>query len=236
MLTARVGGKKMARRQNFRTRVLLSTSVLVFMVIFTTVILQTYSNPFTGFDTSSQTSKVSAKPSAGSCATQGGCPDDHISFFIQSGAANVVAPKICIQNQLVLGTVLNNAGYGINIVILNGKTGEVIKTNHFDMYGGDVKPFIELLKSIEKGSVVLMASYDEPSSKLNEDAKKLIAELGSSMIQSLGFRDNWVFVGGKGTEVKTNYEKYLKNDNANNKYENWPELIDMQGCIPKYLE
>lgn len=29
----------------------------------------------------------------------------------------------------------------------------------------DVKPFIELLKSIETGSIVIMASYDEPSTK-----------------------------------------------------------------------
>lgn len=29
----------------------------------------------------------------------------------------------------------------------------------------DVKPFIELLKSIDTGSIVIMASYDEPSTK-----------------------------------------------------------------------
>uniref|UniRef100_A0A4W6BKV2 ILEI/PANDER domain-containing protein n=1 Tax=Lates calcarifer TaxID=8187 RepID=A0A4W6BKV2_LATCA len=171
-----------------------------------------------------------------STADSKNCPGDHFSFLIRSGAANVVPPKICIQNNLVLGGVINNAGYGINVVILNGKTGEVIKTGHFDMYSGKVKPLIELLKSIEKGSIVLMASYDEPSSKLTEDARKLIAELGSSVVQSLGFRDNWVFVGGKGATVKSNFEKYLKNDNMKNKYENWPELIELTGCIPKYLD
>ncbi|KAM7415397.1 hypothetical protein PAMA_019970 [Pampus argenteus] len=147
------------------------------------------------------------------------CPEHHFSFFIQSGAASVVAPKICVENNLVLGSVKNNAGQGINVVIIN-----------------DVKPLIELLKSIEKGAIVLMASYDDPSSKLTEEARKLIAELGSSMVQSLRFRDNWVFVGGKGATVKSAFEKHLKNDNAKNKYQNWPELIELQGCIPKYLE
>ncbi len=45
--------------------------------------------------------------------------------------------------------------------------------------------------------------------RLNEDARKLIAELGSTSIQSLGFRDNWVFVGGKGAAVKSNFEKVM---------------------------
>ncbi|XP_067349464.1 protein FAM3C-like isoform X2 [Channa argus] len=233
----------MATRQNLRRWILQCMLVLVPVVIVTTVILQKYSNSFTGdwlvlsksYYASSQMSKTSFKQSASSCKAQSVCAEDHISFFIQSGAANIVAPKICIQNNLVLGTVLNNAGYGINIVIVNGKTGEVLKNGHFDMYGGEVEPLIEFLKSIETGSVALMASFDEPSSKLNDDARKLIADLGSSAVKSLGFRDNWVFVGGKGAG-KSNFEKYMKNDNAVNKYENWPELIELQGCIPRYLE
>uniref|UniRef100_A0A4W6BKD6 ILEI/PANDER domain-containing protein n=1 Tax=Lates calcarifer TaxID=8187 RepID=A0A4W6BKD6_LATCA len=177
-----------------------------------------------GFSISRQTSKPTSKPS------------DHFSFLIRSGAANVVfPPELILLFRNIGNFFINNAGYGINVVILNGKTGEVIKTGHFDMYSG-MKPLIELLKSIEKGSIVLMASYDEPSSKLTEDARKLIAELGSSVVQSLGFRDNWVFVGGKGATVKSNFEKYLKNDNMKNKYENWPELIELTGCIPKYLD
>ncbi|XP_067349465.1 protein FAM3C-like isoform X3 [Channa argus] len=226
MLTVRIGKRTMATRQNLRRWILQCMLVLVPVVIVTTVILQKYSNSFTGdwlvlsksYYASSQMSKTSFKQSASSCKAQSVCAEDHISFFIQSGAANIVAPKICIQNNLVLGTVLNNAGYGINIVIVN-----------------EVEPLIEFLKSIETGSVALMASFDEPSSKLNDDARKLIADLGSSAVKSLGFRDNWVFVGGKGAG-KSNFEKYMKNDNAVNKYENWPELIELQGCIPRYLE
>ncbi|XP_070828730.1 protein FAM3C-like isoform X1 [Chaetodon trifascialis] len=215
--------------------------VLVPLVVFVTLILQKFSNPFTddlrlSADVSSQISKAPSKLFDGSSVMKIDCPEDQFSFYIQSGAANVVAPKIYVQNKLVLGTWLNNAGYGINIVVMDGKKGDILKTAHFDMYSGDVNPLIDFLRSIESGSVVLMASYDEPSSKLNEDARKLIAELGSSAVQSLGFRDNWVFVGGKGAAVKNNFEKHLKSDSATNKYENWPELIELQGCIPKYLE
>ncbi|KAM3609171.1 uncharacterized protein V6R79_010661 [Siganus canaliculatus] len=188
------------------------------------------------FGLSGQVPEVAQKQTSVRSCTTRTCPDDQFSFFIRSGAANAVAPKICVDNSVVLGSVLNNAGVGINIVVMNGKTGGILKVDSFDMYGGDVNSLIAFLKAIEEGSVVLMASYDEPSSKLNEEAKKLIADLGSSNVQSLGFRDNWVFVGGKGASVKSSFEKHLKNDGKNNKYENWPELIELQGCIPRYVE
>ncbi|XP_020778873.1 protein FAM3C-like [Boleophthalmus pectinirostris] len=163
------------------------------------------------------------------------CSKDHFSFYIQSGAANVVPPKICFRNQLFLGKEKQNTGTGINAVILNGTTGELVHTGYYDMYSGDSKPLIELLQKTETGSIILMASFDEPSSKLNEEARQLILDLGSSSVKSLGFRDNWIFVGGKGLRVKSTFEKHIKNDPKMNKYETWPELIELSGCIPKYM-
>lgn len=43
--------------------------------------------------------------------------------------------------------------------------------------------------------------------RLDNEAKKLIAELGSTRIGSLGFRDNWLFVGAKGAGKKNLFEK-----------------------------
>ncbi|XP_054633582.1 protein FAM3C-like [Dunckerocampus dactyliophorus] len=211
--------------------------ILVPAGFFISVILLKLSNTSTADLTHvfwSRQSKSTPKPSAGSCVSKTRCPQDHFSFYMQSGAANVVPPKICVQSKLVLGTVLNNAGLGINVVILNGKTGAVVQSDHFNMYSEDDKSLIDFLKNIQQGSAVLMASYDDPSTRLTDEAKKLIGELGSSAVQSLAFRDNWVFVGGKGV-VTSNLEKLLKNDKEKNKYNNWPELIELEGCIPKYL-
>lgn len=44
-------------------------------------------------------------------------------------------------------------------------------------------------------------------SRLNEEARKLIAELGSTSITNLAFRDNWVFCGGKGIKTKSPFEQ-----------------------------
>jgi len=43
--------------------------------------------------------------------------------------------------------------------------------------------------------------------RLDEEARNLIADLGSSSISILGFRDNWVFVGGKGIKTKSPFEQ-----------------------------
>ncbi|XP_047451302.1 protein FAM3C-like [Mugil cephalus] len=245
MLTVRIGKSNMMRRKNLGKKFVQISVVLVSLLVLVLLTLQQYGPSLRGglshsllvrSELSALTSSLDTKQPDAPCGTKRQCPDDQFSFYLQSGAANVVAAKICIKNELVLGSVLNNAGVGINVVVVNGRTGDVVKTGHYDMYGGDVAPLIELLKSVESGSVVLMASFDEPSSKLTEDARKLIAELGSSSINSLGFRDNWVFVGGKGADVKSSYEKYLKNDSEKNKYENWPELIELEGCIPRYME
>uniref|UniRef100_A0A8C5MU04 FAM3 metabolism regulating signaling molecule C n=1 Tax=Leptobrachium leishanense TaxID=445787 RepID=A0A8C5MU04_9ANUR len=161
------------------------------------------------------------------------CPDKHLAFKMASGAANVVGPKICVDDNILMSGVKNNVGRGINTALVNGKTGELIDTKYYDLWGGDVNPFIEFVKKIEPGTIVLMATYDDGATKLNDEARKLISELGSSSITSLNFRDNWVFVGGKGIKTKSPFEQHIKNNKDTNKYEGWPEVVEMEGCIPQ---
>ncbi|XP_072528645.1 protein FAM3C [Salminus brasiliensis] len=167
------------------------------------------------------------------CGLSKPCPEDHFSFKMASGAASVVGPKICLEDNIVMSGVKNNVGRGINIALVNGKTGEVIKTEFFDMWAGDVNTLIQFLKTIEDGTVVMMATFDDSATKLNDEAKKLIEDLGSSQINSLGFRDNWIFVGGRGIKTKSPFEQYIKNNAESNKYEGWPEVLEMEGCIPR---
>ncbi|KAK0132875.1 Protein FAM3C [Merluccius polli] len=112
----------------------------------------------------------------------------------------------------------------------------VIHAKAFNMWSGKVEPLIEFLQALEKGNIVLMATYDEPSTRLTDEARKLIAELGSTAIKSLGYRDNWVFVGGKGDVMKSTFEKHIKSNRETNKYEGWPEMLQLEGCVPQYQE
>ncbi|KAF7246483.1 Protein FAM3C [Varanus komodoensis] len=181
-------------------------------------------------------SLFATKPPRYKCGTTKACPENHFAFKMASGAANVVGPKICVEDNVLMSGVKNNVGRGINLALVNGKTGEPVDTKYFDMWGGDVAPFIDFLKKIPEGTIVLMATYDDGATKLNEEARKLVAELGSTSIMTLGFRDNWVFCGGKGIKTKSPFEQHIRNNKDTNKYEGWPEVVEMEGCIPQKLD
>ncbi|KAG7456247.1 hypothetical protein MATL_G00249740 [Megalops atlanticus] len=176
------------------------------------------------------------RPPRYKCALSKPCPEGHFAFKMASGAASVVGPKICLDDNVLMSGVKNNVGRGINIALVNGKTGELIKTDFFDMWAGDVNVLIKFLNTIEEGTVVMMATFDDSATKLNAEARKMISDLGSSSINSLGFRDNWIFVGGKGIKTKSPFEQHIKNNAETNKYEGWPEVLEMEGCIPERHE
>ncbi|KAL0963024.1 hypothetical protein UPYG_G00348630 [Umbra pygmaea] len=173
------------------------------------------------------------KPARYKCGLSKPCPEGHFSFKMASGAASVVGPKICLEDNILMSGVKNNVGRGLNIALVNGKTGELMKSEFFDMWAGDVNDLIKFLKTIEEGTVVMIATFDDSATKLNDEAKTMISELGSSSIGSLGFRDNWIFVGGKGIKTKSPFEQHIKNNGETNKYEGWPEVLEMEGCIPQ---
>ncbi|KAM9327830.1 protein FAM3C [Pholidichthys leucotaenia] len=173
------------------------------------------------------------KPLRHKCGLSKACPDRHFAFKITSGAASVVGPRICLEDKRIMSGVKNNIGRGLNIALVNGKTGDDIKTGTFDMWAGDVAPLIKFLKEIEDGTIIMIASFDDPASKLNDEARKLIADLGSTAVNNLAFRDNWIFVGGKGIRTKSPFEQHIKNNAETNKFEGWPEVLEMEGCIPQ---
>ncbi|XP_033936126.1 protein FAM3C [Pseudochaenichthys georgianus] len=177
--------------------------------------------------------EASTKPLKYKCGMSKLCPAGHWAFKMASGAASVVGPRICLDDKLLMSGVKNNVGRGINIALINGKTGDLINTAFFDMWGGDVAPLIKLVKGIEDGTIVMMASFDDAATKLNDEARKLIADLGSSIVSNLGFRDNWIFVGGKGIKTKSPFEQHIKNSAGTNKFEGWPEVLEMEGCVPQ---
>ncbi|XP_053157684.1 protein FAM3D [Hemicordylus capensis] len=182
--------------------------------------------------------KTPTKPHAvrNKCNSKNSCPDNTFSFRIISGAANVVGPSMCFEDMMLMSSVKNNVGRGLNIALVNGTNAKLIKTASFDMYSGDIKSLLDFLKGIDRGALVLVASYDDPATKLNDEARAIFSELGSSYAVKLNFRDNWILLGGKGLKNKSPFEQYLKNDRETNKYDGWPEILEMEGCVPKKLD
>ncbi|XP_057167827.1 protein FAM3D isoform X3 [Ursus arctos] len=150
------------------------------------------------------------------CGLSKPCPDNFFAFKISSGAANVVGPTMCFENFVIMSPVKNNVGRGLNIALVN-----------------DVKLLVKFLKEIPEGTLVLVASYDDPGTKMNEETRKLLSSLGSSYAEQLGFRDSWVFLGAKNLKDKSPFEQFLKNHPDTNKYDGWPELLELEGCVPQ---
>ncbi|XP_078394328.1 protein FAM3A, partial [Cetorhinus maximus] len=175
-----------------------------------------------------------SKPRKYKCGLPMPCPDKHFAFRIVSGAANVIGPKFCMDDQVLMSSVKNNVGRGLNIALVNGVTGELMDAKFFDMWAGDtgINELLKFLRPVYEGTLVFVASFDDPATKMNEEGRKIFNELGSKAINVLGFRDSWVFVGAKGIENKSPFEQHIKNDKNVNKYEGWPEAVQIEGCIP----
>uniref|UniRef100_A0A673YWW6 FAM3 metabolism regulating signaling molecule A n=1 Tax=Salmo trutta TaxID=8032 RepID=A0A673YWW6_SALTR len=162
------------------------------------------------------------KPRRYKCGLSAPCPQKHLAFRVVSGAANVVGPKICLEDKILVSSVNNNVGRGLNVALVNGVSGELLDTKSFDMWAGG--------KRIKPLYPDVLLSFDTCS--LNDEARRLFEELGSTAVKELTFRDSWVFVGAKGIENKSPFEQRMKNSKNSNKYEGWPESLEMDGCVP----
>uniref|UniRef100_A0A8C6Z270 FAM3 metabolism regulating signaling molecule A n=1 Tax=Nothoprocta perdicaria TaxID=30464 RepID=A0A8C6Z270_NOTPE len=138
-----------------------------------------------------------------------------------------------------MSSVKNNVGRGLNVALVNGErgggrvSGELIAAQAFDMWAGDVNELLKFLRPLHEGTLVLVASYDDPATKLTEETRRLFAELGSAVAAELAFRDSWVFVGAKGVRDRSPFEQHVRNSRGANKYEGWPAALRMEGCIPR---
>ncbi|XP_068451170.1 protein FAM3C [Clinocottus analis] len=167
------------------------------------------------------------------CSLARVCPSDHFALRISSGAANVVGPKICFDGKIIMSNALNNVGPGLNIVVVNGKNGKVEKYGFLNMNYGNEEYILAFLKEIQPGMIVLVASFDDVTPKMTDDMREVFIGMGSTLIKSVKQRDSWVFVGKSGTEHKSLFEKQAVNDEKTNVYEEWPEMVELSGCIPR---
>ncbi|KAK3556851.1 hypothetical protein QTP70_022352 [Hemibagrus guttatus] len=180
-------------------------------------------------DHSNKSTKALLVPYPGCCPRKV-CPADHFPFFVRSGAANAVGPKICFDNRIIISGGQNNVGWGINIVIVDGETGNILRSDFFELYS---EGLLNILKTIRKGNIVLVASYADPAIQLTDEVRELFADMGSSMVYSVKYRDSWVFAGAGGLNKESPFEKLIVNDQKTNAYGDWPEMAELGGCFPR---
>ncbi|XP_027699467.1 protein FAM3B [Vombatus ursinus] len=163
------------------------------------------------------------------------CPPNTYAYRLLSGGGKDKYAKICFEDELLISEKKGNVARGINVAIVNYKTGKVIDTQYFDMFEGDNSgPLTQFIKNAPQKSLILMVTHDDGSSRLKNDAKNAIEDLGSKEIKNIQFRSSWVFLGGKGVDFPENIqrEKINHSDGRRNRYEGWPAEIQIEGCIP----
>ncbi|RXN37346.1 FAM3D-like isoform X1 [Labeo rohita] len=170
------------------------------------------------------------------CCPYKHCPVNHFPFHLHSGAANMVAAKICFNNTIIMGGINNNAGQGLNIVLANGETGAILRNKYFNLESKGPKELLAYLKTLKPGIIVLLASYIDPTPKLTDEIRNIFTALGSTMVKSLKPRDSWVFAGAYGRKEASPFEKLIRYDMRSNAYEDWPEMAEVIGCFPRISE
>lgn len=67
--------------------------------------------------------------------------------------------------------------------------------------------------------------------RLTTEARNILRKLQFENIDELQFRDNFIFVGG--LHSKSVFSKVVKHDLTKDKYGDWPESIEVEGCIER---
>ncbi|KAM9800737.1 protein FAM3C-like [Syngnathus typhle] len=177
--------------------------------------------------------KFQSKTPPPQCNLSRNCPPDHFAIHMQSGAANVVGPKICFDGKIIMSHVLNNVGPGLNIVVVNSENGAVDRCGYLNMKDGVPEDILAYLKEIKPGEIVIVASFDDATTKMTKEMREIFVGMGSALIESVRYRDNWVFAGRGGAASRSSFEKRSANDDASNLYDGWPVAVEVGGCFPR---
>jgi hypothetical protein len=86
--------------------------------------------------------KIAVGTSIKNCGLLEMCKENEFAVHVYTGKDNNDEPKICVDGKYVMAKGINDAGRGLNIVVVsNGK--EVIRTGHFDTWQeGKINEFI----------------------------------------------------------------------------------------------
>ncbi|XP_021395999.2 protein FAM3B [Lonchura striata] len=177
-------------------------------------------------------------PKRQKCDLWSPCPPGSFAYRILSGGGKQRRPTICFEDDELISAGNHEAGSGINIAIVNYKTGKFMSTNFFEMWAQDhSREMMDFIRKAPEGTLLLMATHDDGSTRLKDDTKKLVEELGSKEIKNIKFRSSWVFIAAKGFKLPDNIQKEKINhsDQAKNRYKGWPAEIQIEGCIPRNL-
>ncbi|XP_010770311.1 protein FAM3A [Notothenia coriiceps] len=162
---------------------------------------------FTG--ASEKPTAAESRPRKHKCGLSAPCPAKHLAFRLVSGAANVIGPKICLEDKMLVSSVKNNVGRGLNIALVNGVTGELLDTKSFDMWAGDISDLLKYLRPLHEGTLVFVASFDDAATKMNNDSADLRELWEHGQVKELAFQRQLGLLEPEGIGIQKPLEQYM---------------------------
>ena len=95
---------------------------------------------------------------------------------------------------------------GLNVVIVNEKTGEILHSQVFDTsattaaYSASAQ-FVELINRQPEGRIVVIVIKDDAIAHLSEEAIQACESIGSAFIRQVSLGGSWAIVGRKGATI-----------------------------------
>ncbi len=119
--------------------------------------------------------------------------------LVSAGFSDGKTALILRDNQ---NMIPENTLRGHHICIFDESSFELLDHKVFDILGGGsakANEYIAFLDTISTEYLVMFAIMDEGGINLSTDLKSKIKSFGSVLIDSVGFRSSWVFIGKKGS-------------------------------------
>ena len=124
------------------------------------------------------------------------------------------------------------------MAVIDSLSKSITSVSNYDTYDQDSTSLETLLLKIREGDIVILLTFDEPSSKLSQVARLLLHELGSGKAQNLNYRTSWYLITQKGITGYSPYEEiHLPSYNASQPARSvWGSSHDVSMCLPLRCE
>ena len=139
-----------------------------------------------------------------------------------------------MDRRSILDQGINGCGRGINAVVIDPLSRSIVSVSNHDTYDKESTSLETLLLGMREGELLLLLTFDEPSSKLSPVARLLLHEMGSGKAQNLNYRTSWYLVTQKGISGYSPYEEiHLPAYNASQPAKSvWAAPHDVRMCLP----
>ncbi|XP_077865281.1 protein FAM3C-like [Saccoglossus kowalevskii] len=159
------------------------------------------------------------------------CRSTEKVFHLISGESQERTPTICLDGKFFIGGDNPElyAGRGMNLIVVDKEANKVLKARNFDLYMFDDGEMIAWLKSLGNGDILMVATFDDAARQLTAETREILKkDFGSTKIDDLNFRGNWVFIGQKGISGSSSYENI---ELFNSEVSEWALQTSIHGCL-----